>query len=214
MNGKARKVVSMIAGLMVASSLTTGVTANSNVSIEGDHTYFIPAGLGSLHTYTIWDKVRWGYACRDTINAMNGNIRDSYGIVRYGDTFAAALTDAYGNVGDVMLVVNYDGIVYPVCKADSKTRAGVTGPSDFWGHQNGKDIVEFEVLSSCTWSLYHGSGTYVSDLMNKNIYKIINIGSVFDDATVVTDSVIHEKAREHGLGGYTMLTSPYGGYVI
>lgn len=187
------------------------------VSTDGDRTYFIPAGLGSMHTYTIWDGIKWGGNCRRLINTLNGNIGDSYGIVRYGDAFAGAMTSSFGNVGDVVLVVNYDGIVYPVCIADEKSQvycAWDHNPANTFGHWNGKDIVEFEVLKCCTGSLYKGSGSYVSELMNKNIYKIINIGSVYDDSSIITDDTIHKKARAHGLGGYLMLTSPYGGYGI
>lgn len=193
------------------------VVAEQSVSIENDLTYFIPEGLGKMHTYTIWDRIRWGGDCRTLINTVGDKIGDSYGIVRYGDTFAGAMTTSFGNVGDVVLVVNYDGVVYPVCIADTKSQvycAWDHNPANTFGHWGGKDIVEFEVLKSCTKSLYNGSGSYVSELMNRYVYKIINIGSIYDDASIIDDSTIHNKALAHGLGGYLMLTSPYGGYTI
>lgn len=200
-----------------ASNEVVAEQAEQSVNIDNDLTYFIPEGLGSSHTYTIWDRIRWGGDCRVLINKLNGRIGDSYGIVRYGDAFAGAMTSSFGNVGDVVLVVNYDGVVYPVCIADEKSQrycAWDHNPANTFGHLNGKDIVEFEVLKSCVPSLYNGTGSYVSELMNRNIYKIINIGSIYDDDTIVNADVIRSKARAHGLGGYLMLTSPYDGYSI
>ena len=198
--------------LLIALSLL------STTTVFADETYFVPKGLGSLHTYTNWDKVSWKYDSKKTIDALGENISDSYGIVRYGDTFAGAMTSTFGKVGDVVLVVNEGGIVYPVTIADEKSQrycAWDHNPANMWGHYNGKCIVEFEVLSKWKGQAYkNGSGGYINDVINRNIYKVINIGSVLEDANCVNNEYVHEKAREHGLEGYTMLTDIVSGYVI
>ena len=190
----------------------------TSTSAFADETYFVPEGLGNTHTYTNWDKVNWGYDCRKAINTLDGNISDSYGIVRYGDTFAGAMTSTFGNIGDVVLVVNEGGIVYPVTIADEKSQqycAWDHNPANMWGHYKGKCIVEFEVLSRWKYQSYkNGSGGYINEYLNRDIYKVINIGSIFENVEYCTDEYIHSKAIEHGLSGYKMLTSTTDGYII
>lgn len=86
--------------------------------------HFPPSGLGSIHTYTIWDGIKWGGNCGYLINfAKNHNtLSDTYGIVKYGEYFAGATTTTFGNVGDMLLVVETDGYVYPVIIADTKNQ--------------------------------------------------------------------------------------------
>ena len=169
-----------------------------NVFASADRLQFPPENLGTLHTYTVWDKIRWGGDCRKLINYANDMdaISDSYGIVTYGKYFAGALTSTFGDVGDMLLVVQKHGIVYPVIIADIKNQNdyGCT----VWGHQYGKCIVEFEILSSCRKSLYGESGGFISSQLANPIYKTINIGSVYDN----------------GLSGYLLLTNPYGGITV
>ena len=169
-------------------------------------------GYGTLHTYTVWDKIRWGGDCRKLINfAKEQNaISDSYGIVTYGSYFCGALTSTFGNVGDMMLVVEEGNIVYPVIMADTKNQSNKG--CNAWGHQYGKCVVEFEILSSCRRSLYGTSGGYVSEVLAKPIVKVINLGSVWDS----TDYLWNPKQAclDNGLDGYTLLTNPYGGEVV
>ena len=183
--------------------------------VQAATTQFPPKGLGTIHTYTVWDKIKWGYGCRDLINFAKKNdaLSDSYGIVTYGSYFAGALTTTFGKIGDMMLVVQEDGIVYPVIMADAKNQSnrGCTR----WGHQYGKCIVEFEILSSCRKSLYNGSGGYISEVINKPIYKVINLGSVYDEEIFTKYFWNPEQACiDNGLVGYTLLKNPYGGITV
>jgi hypothetical protein len=173
---------------------------------------FPPKGLGTMHTYTVWDEIKWGGDCRKLINFTKANnaLSDSYGIVTYGRYFAGALTTTFGRVGDMMLVVQEDGIIYPVIMADTKNQ-GNRGCT-IWGHQYGKCIVEFEILSSCRNSLYKGSGGYISNMINKPIYKVINLGSVYDSTYYFYNP--EQACIDNGLIGYTLLVNPYGGIVV
>ena len=200
MRKKIAKVVGIAAMLLV---IGIGKTYAENVN-------FPPKGLGSYHTYTVWDKIKWGYRSKDLIDIVRNDISDTYGIVTYGDFMAAACTTTIGQVGDCLLVLQDNGVLYPVVIADTKNQsdAGCT----VWGHQNGNCIIEFEVLSCMTDVLYNGSGYYISWMINQPIYKIINLGSVFYDPTMIHRS--RDYAIEYGFSEYTMLTSPYGGYII
>lgn len=208
----------LIAGIL---SLVAVVSASvPGLAKEEDYinsTYFIPEGLGSLHTYTIWDGIKWGGDCRTLINYLGDRISDSYGIVTYGDAFAGATTSTFGNVGDILLVLNRNSCVYPVCIADEKCQtytAWDSNPANMWGHHNGQCIVEFEIIGSCRGQLYNGTGGYIGEAMNDDIYKIINLGSVYDDPSLLDGNVLREKAKDAGLGGYKMLTTPWDGYII
>lgn len=198
-----KKIITIIT---MVSLLFTTITASATF------THFPPKGLGSIHTYTVWDNIRWGGNCRQLINFTKANnaLSDTYGIVKYGEYFAGATTTTFGNVGDMLLVVQEEGVIYPVIIADTKNQndSGCT----VWGHQYGKCIVEFEILSQCRKSLYGTSGGYISPLINKPIYKVINIGSVYNSTYYFWNP--RQAVLDNGLEGYFLLTSPYEGYWV
>lgn len=166
-----------------------------------------PDGMGNVHTYTKWDKIKWGYDCKNLINFMgNDNISDTYGIVKYGDFWAGALTSTFGKVGDMLLVIQNDNSVYPIIIADTKHQ-GDTGCNKY-GHHYGKCIVEFEILSSCKNSLYgKNGGGYISDKINKPIKQVINLDSVYDDNKYLNNVV--QACLDNALEGCNRLISPY-----
>lgn len=205
-----KRLIMLIATLLVLVVVgTVGAQAAEAATVVN-----VPQGYGygTLHTYTVWDKIRWGGNCRKLINfAKEQNaISDSYGIVTYGDYFCGALTSTFGKVGDMMLVVEEGNIVYPVIMADTKNQSN--RGCNAWGHQYGKCVVEFEILSSCRKSLYGASGGYVSDALAKPIVKVINLGSVWDSTYYLWNP--KQACLDNGLEGYTLLTNPYGGEVV
>lgn len=195
-----KRMIAVFVSLLIMSQ---GMMVNAAVS------HFPPKGLGNIHTYTPWDDIKWGSGCRKLINFVKDNnaLSNNHGIVTYGSYFAGALTSTYGKVGDMMLVVTEDSIVYPVIMADTKSQRdkGCT----MWGHQNGKCIVEFEILSSYLTSLYGTSGGYISDELSKPIVQIINLGSVYDNMDYFWNP--KQACINNGLAGYTLLTTPYEG---
>lgn len=201
-----KRVKEIIAGVLTGIMMLVGSIANA------DFTHFPPKGSGSLHTYTVWDRISWGYDCKNLINYgyANGIISDSYGIVKYGDYFAGATTNTFGKVGDLLIVLEEDGIVYPVIIQDIKNQNDST--CNVWGHYYGKCIVEFQILSCMRETLYGSSGGYVSEYMNKPIYKVINLGSIYENEYYFNN--VRQACADCGLAGYYLLTSPYGGEVI
>lgn len=199
-----KRLITLIATLLA-------VIALSGVCVTAA-TVHPPQGYGTLHTYTVWDNIRWGGNCRKLINFANEHnaISNNYGIVTYGSYFCGALTSTYGTVGDMMLVVEEGKIVYPVIMADTKSQ--YDQGCNAWGHHNGKCVVEFEILSSYRKSLYGSSGGYISDVLAKPIVKVINLGSVYDSTYYFWNP--KQACIDNGLEGYTLLTNPYGGEVV
>lgn len=202
-----KRLITVIA-IVLTMFAVTGICANAASVVNVPQGY----GYGTLHTYTPWDKIRWGGNCRKLLNFAKENnaVSDSYGIVTYGSYFCGALTSTYGTVGDMLLVVEEGNIVYPVIMADTKNQND--RGCNAWGHQYGKCVVEFEILSSCRKSLYGTSGGYVSDILAKPIVKVINLGSVYDSTYYFWNP--KQACIDNGLEGYTLLTNPYGGEII
>lgn len=200
--------------MTILTVLTVIMLLFSTTMASADYTNFPPKGYGKYHTYTVWDKINWGYDCRKLINYGKDNnlIGDSYGIVTYGGYFAGATTTTLGQVGDLLLVVEEDGIIYPVIIQDIKSQSDYG--CNAWGHLNGGCMVEFEILSSMRWSLYHGSGSWISDLINRPIYKVINLGSIYSEDNYYYFNNIKQACIDYGLSGYYLLTSPYDGEYV
>lgn len=111
------KIISVIISFAAIMAIGAG-------TVNASYTHFPPKGYGSLHTYTVWDKIKWGYSCGDLKKYGNSNnlISDSYGIVKYGDYFAGAITSTLGQVGDLLIVVEEGGVIYPVIIQDTKNQ--------------------------------------------------------------------------------------------
>lgn len=179
-----------------------------NPKYVGAKSISVPDNLGNIHTFTYWDKINWSGDCKQLINYGNKNnyISNVNGIITYGDFFAGALTSTFGQVGDMLLIIQNDNSVYPVIMADTKNQSD--NNCSKWGHQNGQCIVEFHILYSDRKSLYGKSGGYISEAINKPIKKVINLGSVYsDDAKYLINA--KRVCLDNGLENYTLLTSPY-----
>lgn len=184
----------------------------TRVCAEEPSTIYLPKGYGSLHTYTVWDKINWGGNCKrlKTFAEDQGITSNNYGIVTYGGYFCGALTSTYGKVGDMMLIVQEDNVVYPVIMADTKNQSD--SGCNKWGHQGGKCVVEFEILSSYRKSLYGTSGGYISDALAKPIVKVINLGSIYDSTEYLFNP--NQACLDNGLDGYVLLSTPYTGDMV
>lgn len=197
---------------LVVATLIIATVICSIIPVGAIEVITPPAGLGTMHTYTVWDRINWGWGCKDLINFTKERnaLGNSEGIVTYGGYFAGALTSTFGKVGDMLLVVSEGNIVYPVIIADTKSQgdAGCTK----WGHHYGKCIVEFEILSAYRKSLYGTSGGYISELLAKPIVKVINLGSVYQSTYYFNNP--KQAAIDQGLEGAYLLTSPYSGITI
>lgn len=208
-NGGLMALYKRIAATFIALVM---ILATSLINIAASTQYLLPDGLGSLHTYTLWDKIDWHSDCRKLKNFMQEKdaISNNHGIVTYGDFYCGALTSVFGKVGDILIVIQEDNVVYPVIMADTKNQRDST--CNKWGHQYGKCIVEFEILSSHRKDLYNGSGGYISEKLSKPIAKILNVGSIYDNANYLWN--LEQLCLDNGLEGYQLLKNPYGSELI
>lgn len=195
----------IIATIILIVLMITGTATAQAVDIPQGN------GYGKIHTYTVWDKIKWSGKCKELNKFAKTKelLSDSYGIVTIGDYFCGALTTTFGTVGDLMLVIEEDNIVYPVLMFDSKNQNNKG--CNAYGHQGGKCMVEFEILSSCRKSLYGKSGGYISEVLAKPIVKIINLGSIYDNKYLNNP---RQACIDNGLIGYTLLVNPYEGEII
>lgn len=157
----------------------------------------IPSGMGKLHTYTEWNKFVWVSDCGRVIDALGGQSKSegghikysSQGFVKYGSWYAAAMTSTFGNVGDMVLIVQDDGTVYPVMIADHKCQSYTSfdsNPANMYGHLNGQCMVEFEVTS---WqSIYKGSGSNAGPQFAHYITRVINVGNVYENPEYIENA--------------------------
>lgn len=160
-------------------------------------------GLGKVHTYTIWDGIHdWvnpNLSVMKTLGGGNGEFggnigKSEYGIVTYGQWYAAALTSTFGSVGDMLLVVQDDGSVYPVMMADTKSQQVFDNgkysdynPANKWGHQDGQCIVEFEIAKGTAAANTSGNVPGPNNEFDHTITKVVNIGSLYDHPEYVTN---------------------------
>lgn len=201
-----KRITQLLLGAIMLMQSTAVMAGGKVIEVPQGYDY------GTIHTYTIWDEIIWGDSCKQLLDFANENqsVSNTYGIVKYGEYFCGALTSTYGEVGDLMLVVSQNNIVYPVIMADTKDRRDAN--CNMWGHQYGKCIVEFEILSEWRESLYGTSGGYISSALANPILRVINLGSVYED-----DRYFNNPRRaciDYGLYGYTLLINPYGGSKI
>lgn len=169
----------------------------------------IPSGLGNLHTYTEWDKFNWAYGCKNVINELGGKCKQQAGyityspegFVKYGAWYAGAMTSTFGNVGDMVLIVQDDDTVYPVIIADHKCQTYTSydnNPANMYGHMNGACMVEFQVTKNNT--IYNGSGSNAGPQFAHYIKQVINVGNVYDNKDYIENAVkVFENSSVKGL---------------
>lgn len=168
-----------------------------------EEVFNIPTGLGNLHTYTEWDKFNWAYDCKSVIIELGGVCKQQAGhivyspegFVKYGSWYAAAMTSSFGNVGDMILIVQDNDTVFPVIIADHKCQTYTSydhNPANMYGHLNGKCMVEFEVTKNNT--IYNGSGSNAGPQFNHYIKQVINVGNVYENKDYIENA---EKVFRH-----------------
>ena len=130
---------------------------------------------------------------------------DENGIYTYKGARLVAMTSTFGKAGDVMRYTQDDGSVFYGIIMDEKSQAYTwydNNPANKWGHNNGQDIVEFEVKRSAIAPAYKANGgTPPYGNLNHAITLIENLGSLegfdFSDMpSVGGTSVLTQKMQE------------------
>lgn len=197
-------------------SNNSGIT-NNTVQQSWDANDF-GQGVGKSHSYTAFDENGYlgsslGYW--DTSSSAwklfkklldSGDLStDENGIYTYKDARLVAMTSTFGKPGDVMRYTQDDGSVFYGIIMDEKSQAYTwydNNPANKWGHNNGQDIVEFEVKRSAIAPAYKANGgTPPYGNLNHAITLIENLGSLegfdFSDMpSVGGTSVLTQKMQE------------------
>lgn len=197
-------------------SNNSGIT-NNTVQQSWDANDF-GQGVGKSHSYTAFDENGYlgsslGYW--DTSSSAwklfkklldSGDLStDENGIYTYKDARLVAMTSTFGKPGDVMRYTQDDGSVFYGIIMDEKSQAYTwydNNPANKWGHNNGQDMVEFEVKKSAIAPAYKANGgTPPYGNLNHAITLIENLGSLegfdFSDMpSVGGTSVLTQKMQE------------------
>lgn len=199
-----------------ARSNNSGIT-NNTVQQSWDTNDF-GQGVGKSHSYTAFDENGYlgsslGYWDTNS-NAWklfkklldSGDLStDENGIYTYKGARLVAMTSTFGKAGDVMRYTQDDGSVFYGIIMDEKSQAYTwydNNPANKWGHNNGQDIVEFEVKRSAIAPAYKANGgTPPYGNLNHAITLIENLGSLegfdFSDMpSVGGTSVLTQKMQE------------------
>ncbi len=106
------------------------------------------------------------------------------GIATYDGRFLIACTNTFGHVGDKIDFFLEDGTRIPCIMADEKSQVYVAwdhNPANKWGHNNGQNIIEFEVLRSYANShgTNPGNSSWYPEWQGKRVASAKNLGSIF-----------------------------------
>lgn len=221
----AKDAISRILGINnVRNRVNNGSTRSNNSGITNNtvqqswDTNDFGQGVGKSHSYTAFDENGYlgsslGYW--DTSSSAwklfkklldSGDLStDENGIYTYKGARLVAMTSTFGKPGDVMRYTQDDGSVFYGIIMDEKSQAYTwydNNPANKWGHNNGQDMVEFEVKKSAIAPAYKANGgTPPYGNLNHAITLIENLGSLegfdFSDMpSVGGTSVLTQKMQE------------------
>lgn len=221
----AKDAISRILGINnVKNRVNNGSTRSNNSGITNNtvqqswDTNDFGQGVGKSHSYTAFDENGYlgsslGYW--DTSSSAwklfkklldSGDLStDENGIYTYKGARLVAMTSTFGKPGDVMRYTQDDGSVFYGIIMDEKSQAYTwydNNPANKWGHNNGQDMVEFEVKKSAIAPAYKANGgTPPYGNLNHAISMIENLGSLegfdFSDMPDVGGtSVLTQKMQE------------------
>lgn len=221
----AKDAISKILGINnVKNRVNNGSTRSNNSGITNNtvqqswDTNDFGQGVGKSHSYTAFDENGYlgsslGYW--DTSSSAwklfkklldSGDLStDENGIYTYKGARLVAMTSTFGKPGDVMRYTQDDGSVFYGIIMDEKSQAYTwydNNPANKWGHNNGQDMVEFEVKKSAIAPAYKSNGgTPPYGNLNHAITLIENLGSLegfdFSDMpSVGGTSVLTQKMQE------------------
>lgn len=221
----AKDAISRILGIdRVKNRVNDGSTRSNNSGITNNtvqqswDTNDFGTGKGKSHSYTAFDENGYlgsqlGYWDTSS-NAWklfkklldSGNLStDENGIYTYKGARLVAMTSTFGKAGDVIRVTQDDGSAYYGIIMDEKSQQYTwydNNPANKYGHNNGMDIVEFEVKKSAIAPAYKANGgTPPYGNLNHAITLIENLGSLegfdFSDMpSVGGTSVLTQKMQE------------------
>ena len=161
----------------------TGTSLNSDVNYcETSGNIIIPEEFGNGgYTVTVYNDFNWGYTQGDLYDewAAAGGVFDD-GIAVYQGRYLIACTLKFGNVGDKVDFFLDDGTKIPAIIADIKNENDPN--ANEWGHNNGQNIIEFEVSHVAFYDQYQsnpGTNGWKMEWSGKRVSSATNLGSIW-----------------------------------
>lgn len=189
----------------------TGTTSNNICSGSSDGTgqgnIVIPSQYSKpgYFTVTMIDGINWAPgtgqgALADEWKRKGSQYKD--GIAVIDGRYLIACTTTFGKVGDKIDFYFDDGTKIPTIMMDEKSQQVVAwdpNPANKWGHDNGANILEFEVASSY-YRKYgnpgNGYNNWYKEWSNKRVASATNLGkgSVSSSGSTSTSSNTESSA--------------------
>lgn len=138
------------------------LNANQNTIENSTPKITIPENCGNGgYTVTVYDDWNWSYDQGKVYELWN-NAGGKYdnGIATYEGRYLIACTTTFGEVGDKVDFFLDDGTKIPCIIADVKSQEVVAwdnNPANGWGHNNGQNVIEFEVSHNAFYDTYEQS---------------------------------------------------------
>ena len=155
----------------------------------------IPAGLGTVYTLTYYSTKGFVFVPSMRTSISSGSNQERVwkawkaagakydnGLAVINNAYLVAVTSTFGEVGDMLRITYRSGYTMYAVIADEKSQTYVawdSNPANMYGHNNGKNVVEFEV-DPTYYVKYNNPGTpslWNSDLKNSGgVAKIEKLG--------------------------------------
>ena len=159
---------------------STGVLGSDMCNVSGTGAQItIPEEFGNGgYTVTVYDDFNWVYNQGKVYDAWTsaGSVYTD-GIATIDGRFLIACTETFGKVGDKIDFYLDDGTVIPSIIADIKS-SGDAGYNK-WGHNNGQNVLEFEVSHLAFYSTYKsnpGTNGWYEEWGGKRVSGATNLG--------------------------------------
>ena len=159
---------------------STGVLGSDMCNVSGTGAQItIPEEFGNGgYTVTVYDDFNWVYNQGKVYDAWTsaGSVYTD-GIATIDGRFLIACTETFGKVGDKIDFYLDDGTVIPSIIADIKS-SGDAGYNK-WGHNNGQNVLEFEVSHLAFYSIYKsnpGTNGWYEEWGGKRVSGATNLG--------------------------------------
>lgn len=139
---------------------TPSVTSTSDYTApDGSKHFTIPEGNGVQYTYMGWQAVTAPDSNQYKLREAAGMNFDEEGFGKIDDRYVIACTTTFGQVGEYVDFKLEDGTILKCIIGDSKGGVNPSEGVSEWGHNNGKNVVEFVVDKNSWYGKKDNPGT-------------------------------------------------------
>lgn len=142
------------------STKSPGITnASDYTTPDGARHFTIPEGNGERYTYMAWQAITSPSSNQYRLRETAGMNFDDEGFGRIDGRYVIACTTTFGQVGEYVDFKLEDGTILKCIIGDSKGGVNPQYNVSEWGHNNGKNVVEFIVDKNSWYNKKDNPGT-------------------------------------------------------